>query len=102
MSPGVSEGVGLFFSFPSMVTVSLFPSSEFLYRFKPCVIDNITVNYSPGSTPSFYRGTDAAPTAVTITISLKEIEYFTNKDFTGNNFDDTVAENAQNIFSRRS
>ena len=97
MLPGVSEGVGLFFSFPSMVTVSLFPSSEFLYRFKPCVIDNVAVNYSPGSTPSFYRGTDAAPTAVTITVSLKEIEYFTNKDFTGNSFDNAAAEGNQSI-----
>jgi hypothetical protein len=78
-----------------MVTVSLFPSSEFLYRFKPCVIDNVTVNYSPGSTPSFYRGTNAAPTAVTITVSLKEIEYFTNKDYIGNSFDDAVAEGNQ-------
>ena len=95
MLPGVSEGIGLFFSFPSMVTVSLFPSSEFLYRFKPCVIDNVTVNYSPGSTPSFYRGTNAAPTAVTITVSLKEIEYFTNKDYIGNSFDDAVAEGNQ-------
>lgn len=90
MLPGVSDDIGLFFSFPSMVTVSLFPSSEFLYRFKPCVIDNVTVNYSPGSSPSFYRGT-GAPTAVTITISLKEIEYFTNKDFSAEAFDDTTA-----------
>jgi hypothetical protein len=90
MLPGVSDDIGLFFSFPSMVTVSLFPSSEFLYRFKPCVIENVTVNYSPGSTPSFYRGT-GAPTAVTITINLKEIEYFTNKDFSAEAFDNTVA-----------
>jgi Tail-tube assembly protein len=97
MLPGVSDGVGLFFSFPSMVTVSLFPSSEFLYRFKPCVIDNVSVNYSPGISPSFYRGTNAAPTAITITINLKEIEYFTNKDYIGNSFDDTVAESNQTI-----
>jgi len=101
MLPGVSDGVGLFFSFPSMVTVSLFPSSEFLYRFKPCVIDNVTVNYSPGSTPSFYRST-GAPTAVTITISLKEIEYFTNKDFTAEKFNDTVALGSQATMSARS
>jgi hypothetical protein len=95
MLPGVSEGIGLFFSFPSMVTVSLFPSSEFLYRFKPCVIDNVTVNYSPGATPSFYRGTNGAPTAVTITVSLKEIEYFTDKDYVGNSFNDAIAEGNQ-------
>jgi hypothetical protein len=100
MLPGVSDDIGLFFSFPSMVTVSLFPSSEFLYRFKPCVIDNVTVNYSPGSTPSFYRGT-GAPTAVTITINLKEIEYFTNKDFTEESFTDTIALGSQATLSVR-
>jgi hypothetical protein len=93
MLPGVSDGIGLFFSFPSMVTVSLFPSTEFLYRFKPCVISNVTVNYSPGPTPSFYRGTNA-PTAVTITVDLKEIEYFTNKDFTAEQFNDDIAMNS--------
>ena len=94
MLPGVSDGVGLFFSFPSMVTVSLFPSSEFLYRFKPCVVENISVNYSPGNTPSFYRFTNA-PTAVSITVNLKEIEYWTNKDYTGNSFNDNAALNSQ-------
>jgi hypothetical protein len=78
--PGISDNLGLIFSFPSMVTVNLYPSNTFLYRFKPAVIESISVNYAPGSTPSFYRGTDA-PTAVTITIQLKEIEYWTNKDY---------------------
>ena len=91
--PGVSDGIGLLFSFPSMVTVSLYPSSEFLYRFKPAVIESISVNYAPGSSPSFYRRTNA-PTAVTITIQLKEIEYWTNRDYTANKFNDTGAEEA--------
>lgn len=90
--PGVSDGIGLLFSFPSMVTVSLYPSSEFLYRFKPAVIESISVNYAPGASPSFYRRTNA-PTAVTITVQLKEIEYWTNRDYTATKFNDTVAEN---------
>jgi len=95
MLPGVSQSPGLFFTFPSMVTVSLFPSSQYLYRFKPCVIKAVKVSYAE-TTPSFYRGTNA-PTAVTIALELTEIEYFTNKDYTGNNFDDIVAENQQVI-----
>ena len=91
--PGVSDGIGLLFSFPSMVTVSLYPSSEFLYRFKPAVIESISVNYAPGSSPSFYRRTNA-PTAVTITVQLKEIEYWTNRDYTANRFNDNGAEEA--------
>lgn len=89
-SPGVSEGPGLFFSFPSMVIVSLFPSSEFLYRFKPCVIESIDVNYAAGGGPSFFKRSQA-PTAVTFSIQLQEIEYWTNKDYEGNTFDDIAA-----------
>ena len=100
MLPGVSGAPGLLFSFPSMVTVSLFPSSNYLYRFKPCVIDKVSVDYAPGgeSNPSFYRGTNA-PTAVLLKISLQEIEYWTNKDYETNMFDDNAAESAQGTFT---
>jgi hypothetical protein len=100
MLPGVSGAPGLLFSFPSMVTVSLFPSSNYLYRFKPCVIDKVSVDYAPGgeSNPSFYRGTNA-PTAVSLKISLQEIEYWTNKDYETNMFDDQAAETAQGAFT---
>jgi hypothetical protein len=87
MSPGVGDNSvnapGLFFSYPSMVVISLFPSSEFLYRFKPCVLQSVNVDYAPGSSPSFYKRTSGAPAAVNITLSLTEIEYWTNKDFLG-------------------
>ena len=92
MSPGVSgagaTAPGLFFSYPSMVTVSLYPSSEFLYRFKPCVLQSVSIDYAPGSSPSFYKRTPAAPTVVNVTINLLEIEYWTNKDFTAQAFSD--------------
>jgi len=89
-SPGVSDSNGLFFTFPSMVIVSLFPSSEFLYRFKPCVIESVDVNYAAGSGPSFFKRSQA-PTAVTLSIQMQEIEYWTNNDFEENSFDDTAA-----------
>ena len=94
--PGVSgEGAtapGLFFSYPSRVIVSLFPSSEFLYRFKPCVVQSVNIDYAPGSSPSFYKRSSGAPAAVNISISLLEIEYWTNKDYMGANvFDDNRA-----------
>jgi hypothetical protein len=65
MSPGVTETNGLFFSYPSMVVVSLFPESDFLYRFKPCIVKNVSVDYASGSTPSFFRSTKA-PTSITL------------------------------------
>lgn len=101
-SPGVSDGAGLFFSFPSMVIISLFPSSEFLYKFKPCVIKSVSVNYASGASPSFFKRTNA-PSAVTINLNLQEIEYWTNKDYDPNNptnvFDDeaALARNAERL-----
>ena len=89
-SPGISEGTGLFFSYPSMVVVSLFPESHFLYRFKPCVIRSVNINYAAGSNPSFFKRTDA-PTAMTISIQLQEIEYWTNRDYDQNSFDESAA-----------
>jgi hypothetical protein len=89
-SPGVSEGAGLFFSFPSRVIVSLFPSSEFLYRFKPCVIESVDVNYAAGSGPSFFKRSQA-PTAVTFSIQMQEIEYWTNNDYEASSFNDITS-----------
>ena len=80
MSPGVSRGPGLFFSYPSMVIIQLFPSSQFLYRFKPCVVESVDVNYAAGSGPSFFKNSKA-PTAVTFSVQLQEIEYWTNNDY---------------------
>lgn len=90
MLPGVSEGVGLFFSYPSMVVISLFPSSDFLYRFKPCVIKSVNVNYGAAGAPSFFKRT-AAPTTITMSIELQEIEYWTNNDYSAAAFNETNA-----------
>ena len=90
MLPGVSEGAGLFFSYPSMVVISLYPSSQYLYRFKPCIVKNVSVNYAAASTPSFFKRT-GAPTAMTMSIELQEIEYWTNKDFTEETFNQQAA-----------
>jgi hypothetical protein len=73
-----------------MVIVSLFPSSDFLYRFKPCVVKNVSVDYASGSSPSFFKGTKAT-TSITLSIQLQEIEYWTNNDFTANAFSDVNA-----------
>jgi len=89
-SPGISSGPGLFFSYPSMSIISLHPSSEFLYRFKPCVIKSVSVNYTGAGAPSFFKGTNA-PTAMTLSLQLQEIEYWTANDYTPNSFVDTEA-----------
>ncbi len=100
MSPGVSAGIGLFFSYPSMVIVSLYPSSEFLYRFKPCIVKSVNIDYSAGSSPSFFKRSQA-PTAMAMNIELQEIEYWTNKDFTASSFNESAAIGSATLLAAR-
>lgn len=83
-SPGISAGPGVFFSYPEILEIQLFPNDAYLYRFKPCVVESVSVNYAPNG-PSLY-GETGAPTAVEISVSLQEIEYWTKNDYTGDRF----------------
>lgn len=78
MLPGTIAG-GALFSFPEILEIKLYPDDRFMYKFKPCVLKNMSVNYAANG-PSFYRRTDA-PTAVTISVDLQEIEFWTKNDF---------------------
>jgi hypothetical protein len=54
-----------------------------LFEFKHCMIDNISVNYAPDS-PTFFAGGDPynpAPSFVLLSVSFLEIEYFTADDY---------------------
>lgn len=78
MLPGTA-GRGVLFTFPEILEIKLYPDDRFMYKFKPCVLKAMSVNYAPNG-PSFYRRTDA-PTAVTISVDLQEIEFWTKNDF---------------------
>lgn len=77
--PGISAAGGIFFSYPEILKVNFMPKSQYLYDFKPCVVESIQVNYAPNS-PSFYRKT-SAPTAIQFSIRLQEIEIWTKADY---------------------
>jgi hypothetical protein len=68
------------FNYPEVLHVSIWPNADYTYDFKPCVVEGITVDYAAGSTPSFFKSKDA-PTAVRVSISLKEIEMWTKNDY---------------------
>jgi hypothetical protein len=78
--PGISAASGVFFSYPEILEINFRPTDEFLYRFKPCVVESITVNFTPGNGPSFYRSTNA-PTAVQVELRVQEIEIWTKADY---------------------
>lgn len=77
--PGISSAGAVFFSYPEILKINFRPSDQYLYKFKPCVVDSVTVNYAPNS-PSFVRSS-GAPTAIKFTIQLQEIEIMTKADF---------------------
>lgn len=78
--PGISNAGGVFFSYPEILKINFRPSDQYLYKFKPCVVDSVTVNYAPNG-PSFFRST-GAPTAIQFELRLQEIEIWTKADDT--------------------
>jgi hypothetical protein len=73
---------GTLLTYPNIVqvTVSVNDPTFFTYVFKPAVIESFSVNYTPGSQPSFF-GTTKAPTEVILRLGLMEIEYWLSSDY---------------------
>ena len=76
-----SSGGGTLLNYPDIALINLYPD-DYLYKFQPCVIENMSVNYAPGATPSFFRNTKA-PTEIMVTLQLKEIIYQLQDNYVG-------------------
>jgi hypothetical protein len=86
MLPAMAPNAGgTLLTYPNIAIISLYPDETFLYKFKPCVIESMDVNYAIGGQPSFFKGTNA-PTIVEISINLLEIEYWLKEDYEDNSF----------------
>lgn len=73
-------------SYPEMCQVSLHPWSDdaennHLYKFKTCLIESVSVNYSPDSPVFFPEDSGNAPAFILFSVILSEIEYFTASDY---------------------
>lgn len=80
--PAIAQGSGgTLMNYPNIVQVSFYGNDNYLYRFKPCAIQTVSVNYAPAATPSFFKGSQNIPTEIDFSISIKEIEYWTKMDF---------------------
>lgn len=80
--------------FPDLCQVTLYPwgngnwnpntgyDDSYMYVFKTCVIESVSVNYAP-ELPAFFasKGSGPAPGFITLSISLLEVEYFTANDY---------------------
>lgn len=69
-----------FFLPPKIFTPKFNKNDNYLYKFKPCVLENLSVNYSPSGAPAFYSQT-GAPDAVELKLSFLEIEFWFSDDY---------------------
>lgn len=76
--PGISRAGGVFFSYPEILEITFRPDDYYMYKFKPCVVDTINVNYAPNG-PSFFKSS-GAPAAIQFDINVQEVEIWTKAD----------------------
>lgn len=84
MTPATTAGK-LLFVFPKIYTMYFVPNVKYLYKFKPCVLKGLNVNFTGGNPhPTFYKRqgapTEAPPESVIITMNFLELEYWRQQD----------------------
>lgn len=81
--PDLAESMGgTLLTYPNIVQVTLsnFNENFFSYALKPAVIETLSVNYAPSSTPSFF-GATKSPTEIEIRMTLLEITMWLQRDY---------------------
>ena len=69
------------FSFPNIFIPYFYPNTAMMYKFKPCVISSLDIDFNGGNGgAAFYAGTNA-PESVTIQMQLIELEFWTSEDY---------------------
>ena len=71
--------LGALFAYPSIFFIR-FHGSEYLFEFKPAVLESFTVDYAGAGVPAFYKGT-GAPESYNLTMNFQEIEFWMSGDF---------------------
>lgn len=66
-------------NYPNLAQIQLYPNDDFTFRFKPCAVVGVSVDYSGAGVPSFFR--NGAPTVINMAVSLKEIELWSQEDY---------------------
>lgn len=79
IAPGLAGPV---FTFPKVFEIKFNPNENLLYKFKPAVVESMSVNYAPSGAPAFYRRTNA-PDSVEIRLQFLELEFWLAGQFKG-------------------
>lgn len=80
MLPG--QALPLLYTYPNIALIKFLPNDKFMFRFKPCAVQSVAVDYTTAG-PSFFKKTEA-PTIITLSVSLKEIDLWTQQDYRQN------------------
>jgi hypothetical protein len=85
-TPRIDESYMLL-KFPRIYIPFITPNSHYLMKFKPCVIEQVSVTFNGMGGHSFYRGmdnvSDKAPQSMSLAISLLELEIWVDSDNPG-------------------
>ena len=74
---------GQFIKVPNIVKVTFMTgnsANQFVSQFKPCAVNNVTINYTPDGSWSTYTG--GAPVATSLTLQFKELKMLFADDIT--------------------
>jgi len=71
--PGLGAGGGAFLTYPDLFQPVLYPNSDSLYLFAPCVLKDCVVNYAPAGKPAFFQGTQA-PAEIELKLTFMEVQ----------------------------
>lgn len=83
MAPGLYAS-GLLWEFPYIFYMYYVPNHNYLYKFKPAILESLTTNYAPGGVPSFYAAAtegENPPESIEIRARFIEIEYWLRNQF---------------------
>jgi hypothetical protein len=82
-TPKIDESYFLL-KFPRIYIPFITPNSHYLMKFKPCVIEQVSVSFNGMGGHAFYRGmdneSDKAPQSMNLAISLLELEIWVDSD----------------------
>lgn len=100
MSPRKTAGVGrVLLQFPKIYTMYFSPNPKYLFKFKPCVLSTLVVDYAGGNPfPAFYKpnvadpgligddpgytyDSESPPEAMVVSTKWIELEYWLAEDF---------------------
>jgi hypothetical protein len=69
------ESLGLLLTYPLVALIRMYPNDIFGHmRFKPCIITSVQASYTGAPVPSFHK--NGAPTMVTLTLNLQEMQFW--------------------------